>query len=618
MRLALLSTVAEASRAAANGGLSDEITAGFRQAFGRSPGEDEAETWRTTLPLVLRVAAAEVPPDCAVLVEYGLPFNDQRIDLTVVGGKGGKPAVHVMELKRWESSKASERLEHFVEVGGGLTPHPSYQVLNYMGKLANFHSFGPSLDIGGSAIIADGGPSRHHSLFGARFARLLSSAPLFVAPELQGLATALRENLPEGPQQTWVQSLVSGTYSQSARLLETLRDKQEALVARASDVIAACGWGLSKDQLRVRDEVVTAIREGERAVICVSGGPGSGKSLLALHAFLGAFGLGRRAVLAVRNNRLNAALREIFRSEVVGAQGAIKYFSTSGRAGVEDGSAPIADVVVCDEGQRLALSTPNVLRRAPTVVIFFDDKQVLNLGERGTREGLAQACDEIGVQPRFYTLPTPHRCRGGQAYLSWVDSLLEDPSAALQRSRDWSRDYDLVVVSHPEEVRSWLRRQTGRVGLLASFTRASGRDGGGNPRDLGRVRVPEVQPPVRWLMEPRTEYVPFYLEGKSNDLSTCASIYGCQGFELDYTGLFWGNDFVIRKGRWVIGKPEDCYDKAPGTRSLSRLMREEPSTALVLLRNRYRILLTRGIFGTVVFCEDDETRAFLGQAIGSK
>jgi len=119
-------------------------------------------------------------------------------------------------------------------------------------------------------------------------------------------------------------------------------------------------------------------------------------------------------------------------------------------------------------------------------------------------------------------------------------------------------------------------------------------------------------------MEPRTEYVPFYLDGRSNDLNTCASIYGCQGFELDYAGLFWGDDLVVREGRWAIGNPDDCFGRAPGARPLSRLMREEPFTALVLLRNRYRILLTRGIFGTVVHCEDPETRSFLSSALGSR
>lgn len=99
-------------------------------------------------------------------------------------------------------------------------------------------------------------------------------------------------------------------------------------------------------------------------------------------------------------------------------------------------------------------------------------------------------------------------------------------------------------------------------------------------------------------------------EGRSTELTTCASIYGAQGFELDYAGLFWGTDMVIRNGTWTVGDPKDCYDRAPGARALWTVMRDDPALALQLLRNRYRILLTRGILGTAIYCEDPETREF--------
>lgn len=611
MRVAFKGTLNEARVAAKSGNLPERVTDGFVSAFGRKPGKEEVDTWRNTLPTVLDVAASAVSEDCGVLIEYALPFNDQRIDLILLGGRSGAPAAHVIELKNWEQSRASSRLEHFVEAGGGVTLHPSYQVLNYAGKLANFHSFGPSLDVSQSAVIIDGEPSRHATLLAQRYSRLLAGAPLFISPELDGLQALLRNRLPDPPQPEWLGKIVAGRYSQSARLLETLRQRQSALIERATEVLASCGWGLSKDQLQVCDEVLMAMQQGERGVFCISGGPGSGKSLLAMHLFLGAIGSKRKSILAVRNNRLNETLREILNRELLGAQGMIKYFST-GSAGVEDDSSQVADVLVCDEGQRLALRSPNVFLRAPLVVILHDDRQVLNEAERGTRDNLVKMCGQIGVVPQLRTLPTPHRCRGGYAYLQWVDVLLEEPDKLKSVSREWLRDYDFSVADSHQNLLARLRyRLEYRVGLLASFTRSSGKADPKNSRDLGKIRVPETDPPVRWLMQPKTDYVPFYLEGKSNNLDTCASIYGAQGFELDYAGVFWGNDLIIRDGAWVVGNPDDCYDRTPGARALSTLMRNEPSLALSFLRNRYRILLTRGIFGTTVFSEDAETNRFL-------
>jgi hypothetical protein len=610
MRLAYAGTLDQTRGAAHSGTFPQRVVEGFRSAYGRDPGEEEVETWRHTLPVVLESAANAISGECSVLIEYGLPFNDQRIDLLLIGGRAGKPAAHVIELKTWQESRASARLDHFVEAGGGVTLHPSYQALNYGGKLANFHSFGSRLDVSQAAVIADGGPEHHRSLMSQRFASLLSGAPLFVAPELSGLERLLGERLPDPPQQEWVDGVLRGTYAQSARLLDTLKERQSALIARSSQVLASCGWGLSRDQLHVCDEILKAIEEQRRTVFCVAGGPGSGKTLLAMHLFLGAVGLGRTSILAVRNNRLNEALREILNKELIGAQGMVKYFST-GNAGVEDASARVADVLVCDEGQRLSLRGPNVFLRAPIVVVLYDESQILNQAEHGTTQNFLDICEQIGVIPELRSLTTPHRCRGGYAYLRWVDTLLEDPSRITQLPRDWMSEYDFTVCASPKELLARLRYQSGRIGLLASFTRASGKEDTGNSRDLGKIRVPETQPPVRWLMEPKSDYVPFYLDGRSNDLNSCASIYGAQGFELDFAGLFWGTDMVVRNGAWAVGDPDDCYDRVQGARALRTVMRSDPSLALMLLRNRYRILLTRGIFGTAIHCEDPETGDYL-------
>src|SRR5205814_54800 len=167
-----------------------------------------------TLPVVLDSAARAIPGECNVLIEYGLPFNDQRIDLLLIGGHGGKPAAHVIELKNWAESRASSHLAHFVETGGGVTLHPSYQALNYGGKLANFHSFGPSLEVSQSAVIVDGGPEHHMSIMSEHFNYLLSGAPLFVAPDLRGLEILLQRRLPDPPHESWVEEVVRGRYTQ--------------------------------------------------------------------------------------------------------------------------------------------------------------------------------------------------------------------------------------------------------------------------------------------------------------------------------------------------------------------------------------------------------------------
>jgi DUF2075 family protein len=157
-----------------------------------------------------------------------------------------------------------------------------------------------------------------------------------------------------------------------------------------------------------------------------------------------------------------------------------------------------------------------------------------------------------------------------------------------------------------------------RVATVASFTESPGSIARVGDPDNVRVGYPlasgwdfyrESKLEIRWLMKP-SEYVSFWMRGKSNALNRAASIYGTQGFEADYVGIVWGRDLVLRDGQWELGDPSVCYDTIDGLVT-GRRRESGPrwaSEALELVKNRYRIFLTRGIHGTFVFFEDAETR----------
>jgi DUF2075 family protein len=613
-------SLAQAATAAAGGAWIGQIERGFRAAFGDPPSDDEVQAWRLTLPTVLRHFASRqvLHPDCHAIVEYRLPFNGQRVDLALVGQGASGAAVHVVELKHWQQSEVHPDLRYHVRVGGQPAPHPAYQAANYAGKLRWFHSMAQAWDVSGSALVLDREAAHHAALRDGRYADLWTAAPVFLPGELDAFTSYAARRVSRAPVPGQAECFLAGTYTQSVRLFDALRQHQREILTRALGSLAVAGWGLSDEQLRVFAELGAAIQRGQPGVHLVVGGPGSGKSLLALHLFLDAIGNRRSTVLALRNNRLIACLRAILDRSVIGARGTIKFFSTRYGQGVEDRPERVADLLVCDEAQRLALRSDNVLRRAPVTVVLYDESQILNLEEQGTGGRLRDLARGVGHPVCEYSLPTPHRCRGGAAYLRWLNSLLNDPRALAGVTRPWEREYTLTAVASAEALLADLRtrRETGRrVALIAAFTRSSGRSGTPEREGLGRVRIPEVEPQVEWLMDEEREYVPFWVEGLSRRLTQCASIYGCQGFETDHAGLVWGDDLVVRGGRWAVGNPANCYDRTQQATPLRRRMVEDPQAALRLLKNRYRILLTRGIFGTTIYAEDRETRAFLGRLL---
>ena len=70
-------------------------------------------------------------------------------------------------------------------------------------------------------------------------------------------------------------------------------------------------------------------------------------------------------------------------------------------------------------------------------------------------------------------------------------------------------------------------------------------------------------------------------------LDTVATEFAAQGLELDMPLLAWGTDFIREHGVW--------------TNRLARGTRGKVHDALALRRNSYRVLLTRGRDGTVIF-----------------
>ena len=602
-----------------SGSLVPEVSVGYEKAFRRRPSSGESDSWKNSIPPLLQALDGGLSDDCGLIIEYALPFNGQRIDAVLVGlTNDDTPSVMAVEMKHWGSSEVEPRLRHFVRVAGHPALHPSCQVLNYGGKLKFFHSVAQDWSVHQLGFISDGSPGRHAGVLEQRFDGFIKEAPLFFPSQGAELQDFIRDHLPAAPKWDYVKEYNEGIYSQSVKFLEGLQKHQESFFQRAEHVLAYNGWGLSEDQLLVHDMILSAMEDlpsNEPKAFLVSGGPGSGKSLLAHRLLFDAASLKLKPVFGLRNNRLMWALRKIIDPKYEGLKGALKYFSTpqGGKHGVEDSDAHLSDVLICDEAQRLKLATCNVFQRAPLTVCIYDESQILNMEESGTKNRMEQCCEELGIEPVHLTLPTLHRCRGGQAYLDWVERLLSRPEDAVSGEEEWKDVYDFFTVSSPDELRQGLRKRRNgsyKVGLLASFTRSSGYAKARDQNDLGKMRVPEASPKIEWLMDPQKEYVPFWVNGESSKLEKCSSIYGCQGFELDYAGIVWGDDMVIRDGQWRIGDSDNCYDRAPGSKPLKKIMKEEPEEALRLLRNRYRIMLTRGILGTGIHFEDDETRDF--------
>lgn len=259
----------------------------------------------------------------------------------------------------------------------------------------------------------------------------------------------------------------------------------------------------------------------------------------------------------------------------------------------------IVELKVCDEAQRLSRKHIRDLARAGRVTVFlFDERQRILPEEEGSEDAFHELVTE---NPITLNLRAPRRYAQGPAYVPWVVRLLTNPLDGPTITTDVARR-PLFVANTLADLKLHLADhvRNGRdAAFVASFTESNGKNG-------GRLRADP--PRIEWTMP--GEYAEFWTKRRSNDLTHCASVYGCQGLESGAIGVIWGRDLVWRGKKWTIHEDHTITDYR-GTPRMKDLPRRDPSLAITLLKNRYYILLTRSSLSTGVYCEDDETREFL-------
>jgi hypothetical protein len=206
-----------------------------------------------------------------------------------------------------------------------------------------------------------------------------------------------------------------------------------------------------------------------------------------------------------------------------------------------------------------------------------------------------------------FDLGAQFRCGGCTEYVAWVDWLLGFRAEAPE---PWRGRYRFELVDTPERLERlipeadiagetarlvagfcWKWSDPPKTGDLVADVVVGGWRRPWNRKAGDKTYKPADHPYTRWA---ETD------EGRSQ----IGCIYSAQGFEFGRVGVIWGRDLVWRGDRWVAQKGE----------SQDRPVRSSPEM-LALVRNAYRVLLTRGLRGSWLLVLDEETRVHVRDAL---
>jgi uncharacterized protein len=586
------------------------------------PSPAEINSWRNSLRSMGQVFQHAELMDHGVLLEYQLPLTSRRLDCMICGRDLQKTdnAV-IVELKQWdECEEAYGDNEVLTWVGGAKREvlHPSVQVGQYQMYLEDTHT---AFNNENDPVVLNACTYLHNYnhysddvIFADKFQTSLKLYPLFTADDVENLTDYLRNRLLAGYGLDVLQRIEESKYRPNKKLMDHVGN----IIKHKSEYV------LLDEQLIVYDAVLACAKRGfhdkRKTIIVVKGGPGTGKSVIAINLMADLLLKGYNSHYATGSRAFTETLRKI-----IGTRGGVqfKYFNS-----YSDAEENTIDVLIADEAHRIRETsdsrfTPRsqrskktqieeLLRASKVAVFLIDDNQVVRPNEIGSVAYIKKIASEKKCKVHEYELETQFRCNGSDAFVSWVNNTL-----SIKRTANiiWDQhdEFDFKVFASPVDLENAIRGKvnqgfTGRVtaGFCWDWSLPNNNGRLKNDVVIGEYERPWNAKPNARCLSPGIPKASLWAYDP-NGINQVGCIYTAQGFEFDYVGVIFGEDLVydFDMQEWI----------GNSSKSSDSVVKRSKNKFVDLVKNTYRVLLSRGMKGCYVYFMNKDTERFFKSRI---
>lgn len=621
--------------------------------------ENEIASWENNAPHIARLLTKCGAKDSYVTFEFLVPFSRKRIDCMIYGtGEDNSENVIHIELKQWSNKTvgvadsdgnfttddAANRqpddvifnVEAFTGHANRIVAHPSQQVKGYQGYLSNFIEVFSNHEVSltGLAYCYNYAKNANPSfLFDDKYAKLLSQYPTYAKDQFDELTGKLTGLLKKGAGLSIFNKVIQSPIRPSKKLLNEVTE-----MVQNGDTSA---FALVEEQIIarniIRDKISKLLHSSkdngfQKSVIIVKGGPGTGKTVIALHllaemAKLSKDGSGLNVQYATKSKPLLEGVRHQVRPETrILFQNVTSYIPAS----ADENSV---DVLLVDEAHRIQKNANNqytksenrtdlpqidtIIRSSKITVFFIDDKQAIRGVEIGSAQLIREAAERWRAKVEECELTAQFRCNGSDKYMNWMEQVLYNKPITSNFAND---EFDLRLFDDPKEMYNQLvlqnniPNQTARIMAGFCWPWSTNVVEGDLVKDvcIGDFAMPwETSDKVPYPL--LTKKYPKWYEWayKPLGIEQVGCIYTAQGFEFDYAGVIIGDDLKYDKATGkVITDKSACKDPV-----LRRTVKEANMTYDDYVRNIYRVLMSRGMKGCFLYICDDNLRNYMKQLL---
>ena len=587
--------------------IEDVIGASFFAATGSRVGSSEVRSWRESLSEMAKVLSDETfAADIGIAVEYHIPQSAKRLDMLVGGhAEGGAKSAVLIELKQWDQAQVTAK-DAIVRtyLGGGVreTVHPAYQAWSYAELMKSFNAavYDGHIGIWPCAYlhnyVRDGAIDSEH------YAPYTAHAPLFLRGEAEraALRRFIHEHVRHGDGLKVIADIEAGPIRPSKELADSVArllkgNREFVLIDEQKTVFEAA-----------KAAAMRATSERPHVVI-IEGGPGTGKSVVALNLLSDMLVAGRTGKYVSKN----AAPRRVYEAKLAGQMAATRYRSLFvGSGGFVEPPLVSNDFLVIDEAHRLNEKSglygnlgdhqvKEIIASSNCAIFFVDEDQRVTFKDIGTKAVIRGFADERGAVVEEYELRSQFRCAGSDGYLAWLDDAL-DIRPTVNKTLSAS-EFDFRVFDSPEALHAAIEEKNAnnRARVVAGYcwpwrskTNPSAID-----IEIGAAYR------RRWNLD--TDGSLWIIAPESIEQVGC--IHTCQGLEVDYIGVIIGPDLTVENGA-VRALPAARAKQDQSIKGYKSMLASDPDRAHELgdlvVKNTYRTLMTRGMKGCYVYCTD--------------
>jgi DUF2075 family protein len=603
-------------------GIEDMVRACVREKLNIDvkPGSSEYESWKNSLGNAMFhvMDTDKIPSDSTVAIEYTIPRTKNRIDFVIAGqDEQGQENVVVIELKQWTDVQMTEKdaivVAHFRQ-GLRESNHPSYQALSYAHLLRDYNVavYEERIRIEPCSYLHN--HIDRNIIKNPFYDYYLQQSPAFCKGDKEKLQDFIARYVKYGDKKNLIYRIDHGEIRPSKNLADSL----DRMLAGNPEFF------LIDDQKIVYEDALAFTKESRKNnknVMIIEGGPGTGKSVVAINLLVA---ITKKFRMNVRYVTKNAAPRAVFESKLTKTLKKTQFSNMfSGSGAYVSAQQNEFDALVVDEAHRLNERSgmfknigenqiKEIMEASKCSIFFIDEDQRVTWSDIGEKGEIQKWAERIGAHIHYRKLESQFRCNGSDGYLSWLDNMLQIKETANTVFNNF--DYDFRIVDSPNTLRDLIfekNKEKNKARLVAGYCWdwVSKKD-----KDRKDIVIPEYDFEMKWNLasDGNTWII------SPNSVSEVGCIHTCQGLEVDYVGVIVGLDFVIRDGK-VVTNPKMRAKTDASLRGYKRDFKENPIAANkkadMIIKNTYRTLMTRGMKGCYVYFVDQETRQFFQKSL---